>query len=218
MGDDEFRLDRARLIGLWHSAVALVRRSDIALGYAAIVIVIAIVLAVVPDQTHDRLILQSSTNLANLRERPLLVLIASAFVVSSLASLWQIPFLLLLYAAAQRWVGPAGTIFAAALGHIGATLFVATLLASGIAHGWLQRSIARTSDVGVSYGLACLAAFLVMQVPRHWRLPYVVVVLVYFVSPLLFDPNFTSVGHTTALAIGFGLALLAARVTKAARE
>jgi hypothetical protein len=200
------------------SGVTLVRSSDLAIGYAVAVVVIAVVLSLLSKQTHDRVVLDCSTNLVNLRAHPLWVLFASAFVVSSLIGLWQIPLLLLLYAAAQRWVGRAATIVVALIGHVGATLFVATLLTTGIFHGWLARSIARTSDVGISYGLACLTGFLLLQVPRRWRIGYLIMTLGYFVSPLLYDPNPTSVGHTTALTLGLGVALVADRAATARVE
>jgi hypothetical protein len=85
------------------------------------------------------------------------------------------------------------------------------LISSGITHGQLARSVARSSDVGVSYALACVAAFVISQVPHRWRVPYLAAVLTYFGGPLLLSPTFTGVGHITALALGFGLALLAAR-------
>jgi len=204
----QFRNAALRLGSAWLNAV---RRSDVAIVYAGIVTIVAVILSLVPDRVHDSLVLSSSTNLENLREHPLLVLAVSAFVVASWASLWQIPFLMLAYATAQRWVGRVATIFVAGLGHVGATLFVSVLISSGITHGQLARSVARTSDVGVSYGLACVAAFIASQVPHRWRLLYLAVVLTYFVGPLLLSPNFTYVGHVTALALGFGLALLAAR-------
>jgi hypothetical protein len=163
-------------------------------------------------------VLRSSTNVENLRQHPLLVLVASAFVISSWVSLWQIPFLMLAYATAQRWVGRAATIFVAGLGHVGATLFVSVLISSGITHGQLARSAARVSDVGISYGLACMAAFVASQVPHRWRVVYLAVVLPYFVGPLLLSPSLIDVGHLTALALGFGLALLAARAAATERD
>lgn len=200
---------------LARGAVNLVRASDVAIGYAVIVTVVAITLATLPSHVHHDVIEHSSTNLANLRDHPLWVLFVSAFVVSSLAGLWQLPLILLAYAAAQRWVGRLATIFVAVLGHVGATLAVATLLASGIAHGRLARSVAHASDVGVSYGLACVAGFLVCQVRPRWRLPYVALLVAYFVGPIVTGPTFTDIGHSIALALGLGLALLAARVAAA---
>lgn len=194
----------------------LLRHTDLALGYGLVVLVVAIVLAVAPAHTRDAVVANTSTNLSNLRRRPLWVLLASAFVLSSLSGLWQLLVLLWLYATAQRWVGRLATIFVAALGHVGATLFVATMLAAGIAHGRLARSVAHASDVGISYGLACIAGFVVSRIPARWRAPYVVVLVAYLVGPLLVSPTFTGVGHTTALTLGFALAFLAWRVSAAA--
>jgi hypothetical protein len=194
----------------------VVRHSDVAIIYAGAVTIVAVALSLVPDQIHDSLVLRSSTNLVNLRHDPLLVLAASAFVVPGLPSLWPVPFLMFAYATAQRWVGRAATVFVAALGHVGATLFVSVLISSGIAHGQLARSVARSSDVGVSYGLACMSAFVISQVPHRWRPVYLSATAAYFVGPLLLSPSFTNVGHATSLTLGFGLALLAARVAASA--
>ena len=203
-----------RTKSLWRGLVRLVRSSDLAMIYALIVVVVAVVLAISSDSTHDHVIAESSTNLVNLRNHPLWVLLVSLFVVSNLAGLWQIVLLLPLYAAAQRWVGRAGAIIVALIGHIGATLFVATLLSAGIFHGYLGRNLAREPDVGISYALACVAGFLVTEVPRRWRLPYVVVIVGYFAAPLGFAPSFTAVGHATGLALGLSLSLLSYRVAR----
>jgi hypothetical protein len=195
----------------------LLRGCSVGVAYALIVAGIAVVLAVLPGHAQQSAVLHTSTNLANLRARPLRVLAASAFVVSSLWGLWQLPLVVLIYGVAQRWVGGRATVFVAVLGHVGATLFVAVLIASGITHGYLARSIATTSDVGISYGLACLAGFVISRIPGHWRALYLVVTAGYLVGPLFLRPDFTNVGHATALALGLGLAFLAARVSAEAR-
>jgi hypothetical protein len=205
-----------RVRSLARDLLRLVRSSDLAMIYAAIVVVVAVVLAIASDSTHDHVIAESSTNLVNLRDHPIWVLIVSLFVVSNLAGLWQIVLLLPLYAAAQRWVGRAGAIVVALIGHIGATLFVATLLSAGIFHGWLGRDVAREPDVGISYALAAVAGFLVTEVPRRWRAPYVIVIAGYFAAPLAYAPTFTAVGHATGLALGLALSLLSYRVARAA--
>ncbi|HSP37512.1 MAG TPA: rhomboid-like protein [Frankiaceae bacterium] len=197
-------------------AVRLVRGSDVALIYGAIVVLVAVALQLLPDSVHDDVVLNSSTNLVNLRKHPIYVLLVSAFVVSNLAGLWLVPWLMLTYAATQRWLGRLATVFTALLGHVGATVFVAVLLSAGIWHRWVDRSVAHEPDVGVSYGLACLAGLLVMQVPKRWRGGYVGLVVLFFAGPLVLRPTFTDVGHTTALVTGFGLAQLAVRAAAAA--
>lgn len=192
-------------------ALATVRHSGIALGYAAIVVVLAVTLAALPAHVAATVLDVSSTNLANLREYPLWVLVGSAFVTDGLGDLWVVPFLLVGYAYAQRTVGRVATVFVAVVGHVGATLAVATLIRAGIAHGALARSVERASDVGVSYGLACVGAFLVAAVPARWRIRYAVALVVAFVGPMAFGVTFTVLGHAIALTLGFGLALLATR-------
>src|SRR5947209_11175808 len=147
---------RSRANDVFRAAIRLVASSDVAVGYGAIVVVVAVTLQLLPGSVHQKIVLDCSTNLVNLRERPLYVLVVSAFVVSSLAGLWLVPWLMLTYAATQRWLGRFSTVFAALLGHVGATLFVAVLLSAGIWHHVIDRAVANEPDVGVSYGLACL--------------------------------------------------------------
>lgn len=208
----------ARLRAAAADALTAVRHSGLAIGYAAIVIFVAVTLAILPHDLRVDLLQQSSTNLVNLRLRPARVLVGSAFIVSDPDDLWQVPVLLVAYAYAQRAVGRLATVFIAAIGHIGATLAVATMLAAGIAHGQLARTLARASDVGVSYGLACMLAFLTASVSRRVKPWYVSSLVLTFAVPAVFGVTFTDVGHGVALLLGFGLALIAHRATSAGRR
>ncbi|MFN8075710.1 MAG: rhomboid-like protein [Kineosporiaceae bacterium] len=199
------------------SASGLILRSDLALAYACAVAAGAITLALVPEHTQRAVVLDASTNLANLRDHPLSVLVVSAFVVERLRGLWVLPLLALAYAAVQAWLGRLATLVAAAIGHVGATLFVAVVLASGIAHGALDPSVARAPDVGVSYGMACLSGLLAGRVPRSWLRWYLAGALVLWVVPLLASPDYTALGHATALVLGLALAVLVTRAVRAAR-
>jgi hypothetical protein len=184
---------------------------DVGLGYAGLVSATAIVLAVLPDHLHREILLRCSTNLTNLHHHPVLVLISSAFVVSSAWGLYQMPFLVLVYGAAQRWVGRLATVGVALLGHVGSTLVVAGVLTEVVPDGPMARSAQDALDVGVSYAGVCLAAFVVSRVPRLLRPAYVLGLVGYFAGPVLVEPTFTDVGHTCSLVFGFGAALLAAR-------
>ena len=180
-------------------------------AYAAVVVAVAVVLRVLPGTRTEQLVLDSSTNLDNLRETPLLVLGASAFVISPLTGLWILVPLVVVFGAAQRWLGRAATVIVAVLGHVGVTLFVAVLLAAGIDDGRLSPTLARTEDVGVSYALATLAGLLVGRVPRRLRPWYAAGLLVLVVGALVIGPDFTDVGHLTGVLLGFALAVLATR-------
>jgi Mn2+/Fe2+ NRAMP family transporter len=132
-------------------------------------------------------------------------------VVSPAWGLWILAPLVVVFAAAQRWLGRVATVIVAVFGHVGATLFVAVLLAAGINDGVVDADLARVPDVGVSYGLAAVAGVLAGRVPRRWRLWYALGVLAVAGGTLLLDADFTGVGHLTAVLIGFALAVLTSR-------
>jgi hypothetical protein len=75
---------RPRLHGWW-------RHRDVALIYATIVATTTSVLALIPRPAATRFVLDSSTNLANLRVHPHLVLVLSAFVQRSPVELLMLP-------------------------------------------------------------------------------------------------------------------------------
>ncbi len=216
---DDLRWSRLRpaLLETW----ALVLRSDLALAYAGALVVVYVLVHWRSDPASHHLVVQSSTNLANLRDHPPYVLFVSAFVLDDPSELLLLPVVVLVYALAQAWLGRAATVVAAVLGHVGTTLWVAVLLTAGIFHRRISASVSFVSDVGISYGLACLTGLLVARVARRWRAWYVCAVVVAFCLPLLLAmlgtgrPSFTQVGHASALLIGLGLAVLVSRARAA---
>jgi hypothetical protein len=111
----------------------------------------------------------------------------------------------------QRWLGRAGTVVAAAMGHVGATLAVAVVLAAGISAGRLDPAVARQPDVGVSYGLLAVTGLLSARLPGRRRTAWAGGLGASFGGLLLVRGEFADLGHVVALGIGFGLALLTAR-------
>lgn len=188
--------------------------SDLALVYAGVVAVLAVALTMMPARMANRLVVDSSTNLANLRAHPPFVLVVSAFVEPSVWQLWILVPLLLAYTELQRWLGRAAVVITAVLGHVGATLFVSTILAAGVAHGRIQLSVRNATDVGVSYGLVAVLGLLAARVPRRWRAWYVTGFSVGFVVALIGRRGFTDLGHVSAWAIGLGLAVLVDRAAR----
>jgi hypothetical protein len=186
----------------------LFRHADVAWAYAAIVLVVALVVKAAPGLTSDELVQDSSTNLQNLRDTPVLVLVVSAFVVAPVSGLWILAPLVVTFAAAQRWLGRASTVIVAGLGHVGATLFVAVLLAAGIHAGRLSPALATAQDVGVSYAVFAVAGLLVARVPHRLRNWYIAGLLVLTVVPLLMEQSFDAVGHLIAVLLGLALAVL----------
>ncbi|HYT10424.1 MAG TPA: rhomboid-like protein [Mycobacteriales bacterium] len=201
----------------WRRVLPLLRGTDLAWIYALVLLATTVGSEVTPGVDLDRVVLESSTNLDNLRQHPLYVLATSAFMLSSPWDLWILVPLLVAYGAAQRWVGRVATTVVAAIGHVGATLFVAVLLVAGLTHGRLDPSIAKVPDVGVSYGLVAIGGLLAVRVPRRLRLAYVGGLALWVLGPLLVVTRFSDVGHAVALMIGLGLAVLAARAGRAAQ-
>jgi hypothetical protein len=161
----------------------------------------------------DVLIRSQSTNLDNLADRPLQVLVASAFWTSGTVLPWQllVRFTLIL-APVERRLGTrrAGLVFAA--GHVLATLVVAAGLQFGVRHGWLDVALAHASDVGVSYGLVAVAGAMTWLIaPARWRAAWAPAVLAAISLGDLGGLTFTDVGHLVSLVIGLSTAPLVRR-------
>ena len=199
-----------------HRLVAFGRGRDLAIGYATLVVLTAVWLSLVPARVADRVILSSSTNVANLRLHPPFVMVVSAFVEPSIRQLWIVVPLVWALGSLQRWLGRMAVIITMVLGHVGATLFVATVLTAGIGHGRIALSQATATDVGVSYGLVAvlglLSARFVRGAIRRW---YVVVFTAGFVLALVAGRSFTDLGHLVAWSLGLALALLVHRAQTA---
>ena len=189
---------------------------DVGWGYATVVLTVQLVLATLPSRVHDRVVLDSSTNLVNLHQYPPLVLGASAFVVSSPWDLWLLPILVYVYGTVQRWLGRTATLIMGVLSHVGATVFVATMLTARITRGEASLTVATSADVGVSYGIAGLLGLLTIQVPRRWRHAYLGLISTALVATLLTSRTFTNLGHLTAWALGLAVAYIAAQARHAA--
>ena len=192
---------RSQMLGeLWQGR-------DVAMVYAVLVVVVSVVAATQPPSLLRDIVQTSSTNLVNMRQRPLSVLFASAFVISPVSGLWIVVPMVVAYGGLQRWLGRASLFVVAVLGHIGATLFVATMEITELAKGRVGFSIAVSPDVGVSYGLAAVAGVLVVRVPDPWRRRYVIASLIVIVGQFLILRNFTGLGHLTAWLIGLAVAV-----------
>jgi hypothetical protein len=194
------------------------RGRDVAVVYALIVVMISVVTAVQAPEQLRAIVSDSSTSLTNLRQRPLAVLITSAFVISPVWGLWIVAPMVVAYGALQRWLGRASVIVVGVLGHVGATLFVATMELTELAKGRVGFRIAGRPDVGVSYALAAIAGVLVVRVAARWRRRYVVVSLIVVVAQLLILRNFTGLGHVTAWLIGLAVAVPVSRATRAQHD
>lgn len=154
-----------------------------------------------PEFEKDFL-LQRSTNINELSQHPVRVLISSALWIDGGTWLSYAVLYTVFHATAERWLGTARWLAVAASAHVIATLISEGVLALAIRHGAAPTSSVNTLDVGVSYALAGVVAVLTYQVPRPWRYAYLLVVLAVYGTPLVTGRTFTDLGHFTSVLIG----------------
>ncbi|MEV0275230.1 rhomboid-like protein [Streptomyces sp. NPDC050610] len=124
------------------------------------------------QETVSRLLRDSSTDVAHLSDRPLLVLVASAlWVAGGLQSAYGVAFLFIL-TALERRVGGLRTVGVFLLGHVVATLATELPVAWGVAMGELPTASLHRLDYGISFGLmACTGALAGLLPPwARWTL------------------------------------------------
>jgi hypothetical protein len=182
------------------------RGRDVGIVYGLVVTVVSTWVGLHSDATVRRLVESVSTNLDNMRSSPLAVLAASAFVVSPLTQLLLVPVVIWVFGLVQRWLGRTALVAVWVFGHVGATLFVMAMEINALYRHIAHFSIVVKPDVGVSYGLAAAVGLLAARVPRRRRLPYALACLGVMGGVFAIWPNFTALGHLTAIVIGLGMA------------
>lgn len=173
-------------------------------AYAVVLVAVSLGLTALGPRARDIAVTGMSTNLHNLSRGRLSTLVGSAFVEDGCEVYLWLPGLVCLLALGELiWRGR-GLVVTFAVGHIGATLIVAVGLAVALKAGWLPLSIARATDVGVSYGAVCVLGALTASVPARWHPAWVgwwLGIATVAASGL----DFTAVGHVLALLLGIGL-------------
>jgi hypothetical protein len=147
---------------------------------------------------------QRSTNIHELSQNPLRVLVASAMWTDSGYWLPYAALYSLFHAQVEHWLGTWRWLAVCAAAHVLATLISEGTLLWGIRHGMVPESAVNTLDVGVSYALAGAIAVLTYRIPAPWRYPYAGAVLILYVVPLVTARTFTDLGHFTSVLIGLG--------------
>lgn len=189
----------ATLARLW-------RGRDVGIVYGVLVVIASLWIGLHSDATVRKLVEGVSTNLDNMRANPVAVLAASAFVVSPLTQLVLVPVVIFVFGLVQRWLGRTALIAIWIFGHVGATLFVMAMEINALYRHIAHFSIVVKPDVGVSYGMAAAIGLLCARVPHKWRLPYALGCLAVTIAMFAIWPDFTSLGHLTAIVIGLGMA------------
>lgn len=177
--------------------------TPVAAAYALVLLITTCVLQIVGPHTANELLLARSTNLYHLARDPVRVLISSAFWVSEPEDLFfAAAVLLLAVAPVERRVGSLRTIAVLAVGHVGATLLTAAGLWLALRADVVGRDVVHARDVGPSYALVAVAAFLVFLLDRRLRPAYAAALIVVAVALVAVSGTFTDFGHLLAILCG----------------
>ncbi|BBX63981.1 hypothetical protein MSAS_31550 [Mycobacterium saskatchewanense] len=173
-------------------------------AYAVVLLAVSATLTAMGPHARAVAVGQMSTNLHNLAHGHLATLVGSAFVNDGDDVYVWLPGLVCLLALGEIIWRSTGLVITFAVGHIGATLVVAVGLVGAVETGWVPVSVARATDVGISYGAVCVLGALTSSIPVRWRPVWIgwwlgVAVAATWVG------DFTAVGHVLALLLGFAL-------------
>ncbi|MCV7426811.1 hypothetical protein H7K34_09730 [Mycobacterium montefiorense] len=176
----------------------------VTIGYAAMLLGVSFLLTALGPHTHDVAVSEMSTNVHNLANGHVATLVGSAFLSDGGHVLLWLPGLVCLLALGELIWRSKGLVVTFTLGHIGATLVVAAWLATALTAGWLPMSLARATDVGMSYGAVCVLGALTASIPSRWRPIWIGWWLGNAIAAAL-SADFTAVGHVVALLLGIAL-------------
>lgn len=179
----------------------------VTLSYVTALFVVATTLLALGPRVQDSVVSQLSTNLRNLGHGHVGTLFGSAFVTSEGQTYLLLPGLVCLLGLAELLWCSRRLVQAFVLGHVGATLIVAGVLAIEIEFRWQPISIAGASDVGLSYGAVAVLGTLTAAMPSRWRPAWIsgwlTIALMMVVAT--WGADFTAIGHAIALMLGMGL-------------
>ncbi|MFJ6619366.1 rhomboid-like protein [Kitasatospora sp. NPDC091335] len=228
------RTPRGLLTGLLRAVRTYPRRSPLTLGYVVLLLTGHVWVGnLLAADRADALREHLSTNLDNLADHPVTALVGSALLYDGTLTEILTPgfggtliTLGLGVCCCLAWTERRfGSLRAAAVflgGHVLATLLTALVILLALRYGWYPESVRAASDYGISYGAQTVLALATLAVPRRARLPWAALVVGWPLSgdgewpgPL---PDFTTVGHLAAAALGFALAAAVAVSTARRRR
>ncbi|MET9617153.1 rhomboid-like protein [Kitasatospora indigofera] len=181
---------------------AYVRRAPGTHIWLAILFATTVVIRHVSPETAEHILEQRSTNLHQLADSPVRVLVTSAMWIAGGG--WYFYFVLynVFHVPAERWLGTRRWLAVLLIAHVGATYLSEGVLYWAIEHGHAPQSAVHTLDYGVSYALAGVEAVLTYRITAPWRYPYIGGVLFFYGLALVEGRDFTSVGHFSAVLLG----------------
>ncbi|MBV8928192.1 MAG: hypothetical protein JO152_03595 [Mycobacteriaceae bacterium] len=182
-------------------------RLRVTIGYTSVLLAVAATLLVLGPRAHDIVVSHMSTNLHNLLHGHFGTLLGSALVTENGPIYVWLPGLACLLALAELFWRSGRLVFTFAIGHVGATLIVAVGLIAAIRFGWTPVSVARATDVGISYGAVAVLGALTAAVPLRRRSAWIGWWLAVGLAVVAFDRDFTDLGHVVALTLGMLVSL-----------
>jgi Rhomboid-like protein len=182
--------------------ISRLARVQFTVGYVAVLLAVSCAILVLGPHAHDVLVQRASTNLHNLAHGHVGTLLGSAFVVDAGPLYFWLPFLTCLLVLAELHLRTMRLVVAFLVGHIGATLVVAAALATEVEFGWLPISVARASDVGMSYGALAVLGAMTAAIPAGWRPAWVGWWVSAGLASAIIGADFTDAGHTVAVVLG----------------
>jgi hypothetical protein len=169
--------------------------------WLAVLLVTTIVQHQLGHRVHH-LLVHASTNLRGLAGDPLRVLFESLLWIDGRYWLPYLVLFPLFLAPAEHWLGQIRWLTVGLTAHIGATYLSEGVLYVEIQYHRAPERLVGATDIGVSYFLVGVIAVLSYRVARPWRWGYLAVLTAVYVVPLLVAPNFTAIGHFSAIVIG----------------
>ncbi|MFD4791199.1 rhomboid-like protein [Streptomyces sp. NPDC058459] len=186
----------------FRAGAAYVRSAPGTWVWLAVLFVTTVALHHMSPQFEREFLRQRSTNIHELSQNPVRVLITSAMWIDGGRWLPYAVAYSVFHAQAERWLGTARWLVVCATAHVLATLISELALLRAVNDGHAPASAVNTLDIGVSYALAGVMGVLTYRIASPWRYPYLAVLLAVFTVPLVHGRTFTDVGHALAALIG----------------
>ncbi|MFJ9726348.1 rhomboid-like protein [Streptomyces sp. NPDC101209] len=183
---------------------AYVRSAPGTYVWLAVLFVTTVALHHMSPEFEEQFLRQRSTNIHELSNDPVRVLVQSAMWIDSGHWLPYAVLYTVFHAQAERWLGTLRWLIVCVAAHVLATLISELALLKAIRDGMAPHSAVDTLDIGVSYALAGVVAVLVYRIAPPWRYLYLAIVLAVYGVPLLSTPTFTDLGHFVSVVIGLG--------------
>ncbi|WP_225991282.1 rhomboid-like protein [Actinomadura montaniterrae] len=192
-------------------AIPTPRRTPITFSYLTLLCVgYYIVYKVVPVDMGRRFLISISTTVPAMQSRPLIALIGSMLVLTP--PLWSISSFMTLVVgiawcmgAIERRHGTSICVAAFVAGHVGATLITTGVKIVGISAHFYNAPVLREYDFGPSYGTVAIMALTIPLLPSLARPVWLlggISYLLYLATWYGPIPDFTTVGHLSAVVIG----------------